>query len=141
MIFVHSFSLRILDEAELNEIRSRNISKDLDPSKFFRNELASAIREIRDEYENSLDNYRQSLDLDFTLLKQKHAAPLALVSLALPAPQTRPAQVLREKLVTVQSEKAHLTADNQGLEYTLSDFQRKLKEIHEQSNIEWNFVD
>jgi hypothetical protein len=58
----------VLDEADLAELRSHSVSNDLDPSLFFRNELAQAIREIRADYEAVIDSQRTELNSRHTLM-------------------------------------------------------------------------
>jgi len=54
--------LKQMHEADLNELRSKTVvDVNLDPSHFFRNELAQAIRDIRNEFEALNDQQRADL--------------------------------------------------------------------------------
>ncbi|CAF3579178.1 unnamed protein product, partial [Rotaria sp. Silwood2] len=64
-------TVKQIHEADLAEIGSRTISIDLDPTKFFRNELVQAIREIRNDYDTDVDNKQAEMQNRYSSVYNK----------------------------------------------------------------------
>jgi intermediate filament protein if len=137
-IFNHSFFFQkkncfLLDEADLAELRSRNVSTDLDPSHFFRNELATAIREIRNDYENAVESQRTEMQNRYTLLyneliiQQQRPDTSALYS----EQQRRQEERVRSELLQTQNQSGYLRAQNQDVRNRIDELKRKIGALRE----------
>jgi len=126
-------TLKARHEADLSEIRARAVSNDLDPSKFFRNELAQAIQEIRHEYENRNENQRQQLQNNYMVLaneltiRQNQPDANALQS----EQQRRNEARIRSEVSEHRNRNAYLQAENQSLKNRIDDLQRNLQRLKE----------
>jgi hypothetical protein len=115
-----------LDEADLNELRSKTVvDVNLDPSHFFRNELAQAIRDIRNEFEALNDQQRADLHnrymMSYNELILRHQKP------DLDPIQSEQQRVQEEKLrttlLTTRNEVAHMKARNEELNNRIRELQ------------------
>ena len=128
---------RCLDEGDLAELRSLSVSNDLDPSQFFRNELAQAIREIRNDYENRVDGQRSEMQNRYALLvnelaiKQQGPGANALQS----DPQRRQQELSRTQLLQTQNQNAHLKAQNEDVRNRLAELERKLNDLKQKGGL------
>jgi hypothetical protein len=115
-----------LDQADLNELRSKTVvDVNLDPSHFFRNELAQAIRDIRNEFEALNDQQRADLHnrymMSYNELILRHQKP------DLDPIQTENQRIQEEKLrttlLTTRNEVAHMKARNEELNNRIHELQ------------------
>lgn len=126
-------TLKSRHEADLADIRSRAVTNDLDPSKFFRNELAQAIKEIRGEYENRAENQRNDLQGRYMLLinelsiQQNRPNADALNN----EQQRRNEERIRTEVSEGRNRNAYLQAENQSLRNRIEDLQRNLQRLKE----------
>ena len=122
-----------LDESSLAELCTQNISADLDPSQFFRNELSQAIREIRKDYDATIENQRNELQnrysviiSEITMSIQRHdATPL------FDEGYHREVERTRTNLVVAQNQSHYLRAKNQQIQGGIDELQRKIKALRE----------
>jgi len=110
----------------LNELRSKTVvDVNLDPSHFFRNELAQAIRDIRNEFEALNDQQRADLHnrymMSYNELILRHQKP------DLDPIQSEQQRVQEEKLrttlLTTRNEVAHMKARNEELNNRIRELQ------------------
>ncbi|KAL7674348.1 hypothetical protein ACOME3_000629 [Neoechinorhynchus agilis] len=122
--------LRQMHEAELNDMRSKTVvDVGLDPSHFFRNELANAIREIRAEYENATEQQRSELHnrymMHYNELVMRHQRP------ELDPNQYEQHRLQEQKLQvtlkTTRNESAHMKARNEQLAERIREIQSMLE--------------
>jgi len=118
--------LKQMHEADLNELRSKTVvDVNLDPSHFFRNELAQAIRDIRNEFEALNDQQRADLHnrymMSYNELILRHQKP------DLDPIQSEQQRVQEEKLRTTllstRNEVAHMKARNEELNNRIRELQ------------------
>lgn len=118
--------LKQMHEADLNELRSKTVvDVNLDPSHFFRNELAQAIRDIRNEFEALNDQQRADLHnrymMSYNELILRHQKP------DLDPIQSEQQRVQEEKLrttlLTTRNEVAHMKARNEELNNRIRELQ------------------
>jgi hypothetical protein len=119
--------LHNLDERDLEEIRSRNLSSDLDPTKFFRDELASAIREIRNDSETAIENHRQNLDVQFSALVQRSTISRPEVD----DPHFEQTILLREKLLAIKDSNEQYQYKIQTITNMIKDTQQRIVEFEQ----------
>ena len=109
------------------------MSSDLDPSKFFRNELSQAIKEIRNDYENRTEGQRNDLQNQYTSLfhqltvRSNQPDPNAIQS----EQQQRNEQRIRSEVTDGSNRNAYLKAENQNLKNRIDDLQRNLQRLKE----------
>jgi septal ring factor EnvC (AmiA/AmiB activator) len=118
--------LKQMHEADLNELRSKTVvDVNLDPSHFFRNELAQAIRDIRNEFEALNDQQRADLHnrymMSYNELILRHQKP------DLDPIQSEQQRIQEEKLrttlLTTRNEVAHMKARNEELNNRIRELQ------------------
>ncbi|CAF0769957.1 unnamed protein product [Adineta steineri] len=118
--------LKQMHEADLNELRSKTVvDVNLDPSHFFRNELAQAIRDIRNEFEALNDQQRSDLHnrymMSYNELILRHQKP------DLDPIQSEQQRIQEEKLrttlLTTRNEVAHMKARNEELNNRIRELQ------------------
>ena len=132
--FYSCFLAFFLDEADLAELRSRSVSNDLDPSQFFRNELSQAIREIRNDYENRVENQRTDMQNKYSLLfneiaiKQQRPDANPLYN----EQHRRQEERLRTEVSQTQNQNAYLRAQTQGVKDRIDDLQRRLAQLKDE---------
>ena len=125
------------DEGDLAELRSHSVSNDLDPSQFFRNELAQAIREIRNDYENRIDGQRSDMQNRYALLfnelivRQQRPGDNAVQNVQ----QLKQEERSRSELLKTQNQNAHLKAQNEDVKNRIDDLQRKLNGLREDGGL------
>lgn len=126
--------LKNMHELELKELRDRSfVDSGLEPSQFFRNELADAINQIRNEYEEATEQQRIDLHnrymINYNMIVTQHARP-----------DMRPLQSeqqrineerLRTTLYTSRNEVAQLKARNEDLNQRIMLLQNALKSEQE----------
>jgi len=125
--------LTSIDEVNLAELRSKNVSNDLDPSKFFRNELSEAIREIRNDYETTVDNQRNDLQNRYSLFinetmtrtQQRDANPLFNQQ------QRQQVERLRNELVQTLDQNSYLRNTNHDMQNSIVDLKQKIKDLND----------
>ncbi|CAF1178608.1 unnamed protein product [Rotaria sordida] len=130
-------TLKQIHDADLAEIRSRTISTDLDPTKFFRNELSQAIREIRNDYENVVDSQRTDIHNRFQItyneltmrLQRPDQNPLYNEQ------QRRQEERVRSEILQTQNRNGYLKATNQDLKNRIDELQRKLHSFREDGSL------
>ncbi len=126
-----------LDEVDLAELRSKSVTNDLDPSQFFRNELSEAIREIRNDYETTIDNRRNDLQNRYSLLineitirtQQHDANPL------FNEPQRRQVDRLRNELSQIQNQNNQLRNKNRDVLNSIDELRQKIRYLKDDGNI------
>ena len=122
-----------VDEADLAELRSQSVSNDLDPSQFFRNELAQAIREIRGDYESRVDGQRNDLQNRYLLaynemvVRMQQPTGNALQG----EQQRRQEERLRTEISSTQNQTGYLRAKNQDVKNRIEDLQRRMAALRE----------
>jgi len=118
--------LKQMHEADLNELRSKTVvDVNLDPSHFFRNELAQAIRDIRNEFEALNEQQRADLHnrymMSYNELILRHQKP------DLDPIQSEQQRIQEEKLrttlLTTRNEVAHMKARNEELNNRIRELQ------------------
>ncbi len=122
-----------IDEVNLAELRSKSLSNDLDPSKFFRNELSEAIREIRNDYETTVDNRRNDLQNRYSLFvnetitrtQQRDANPLFNQQ------QRQQVERLRNELVQTLDQNSYLRNTNHDMQNSIADLKQKIKDFND----------
>ncbi len=122
-----------IDEVNLAELRSKSVSNDLDPSKFFRNELSEAIREIRNDYETTVDNRRNDLQNRYSLFvnetitrtQQRDANPLFNQQ------QRQQVERLRNELVQTLDQNSYLRNTNHDMQNSIADLKQKIKDFND----------
>ena len=119
-------------------MRSASVSNDLDPSQFFRNELAQAIREIRNDYENVVDNQRSDLQNRFSMMyneivmrQQQPGGSGAIQS----EQQLRQEKRIREELLQTQNQNGYLKATNEDIRNRIADLERKVGGLREDGSL------
>jgi hypothetical protein len=125
--------LTSIDEVNLAELRSKSLSNDLDPSKFFRNELSEAIREIRNDYETTVDNRRNDLQNRYSLFvnetitrtQQRDANPLFNQQ------QRQQVERLRNELVQTLDQNSYLRNTNHDMQNSIADLKQKIKDFND----------
>lgn len=124
-----------IDEAELAEIRSRITSVDLDPSRFFRNELATAIREIRKEYEGVIEAQRNQLQARYAIEINEIVVQVQRLDSAAPLNEEnyRELERMRSDLLAAQNQTSQFRAKVQQIQNAVSDCQLKIKAYKESS--------
>jgi intermediate filament protein if len=128
-----TFFFNYLDEADLAALRSQSVSNDLDPSQFFRNELSEAIREIRNDYETTVESQRNDLQNRHFLLineilirtQQPENNPLFNEQ------QRRQVQRTRDDLVQTRNQNSHLQAKNQEMQQNIENLQQSIKDLQD----------
>ncbi|UJR22239.1 hypothetical protein I4U23_025300 [Adineta vaga] len=129
-------SLKHIHEADLAELRSQGVSNDLDPSQFFRNELAQAIREIRNDYENVVENQRNDMQSRYSLLYNeliiRQQRPDGNIQ---NEQQRRQEERVRTELLQVQNQSGYTRAKNQDIKNRIEELQRKLKSAREDGSL------
>jgi len=128
-IYISRFNFD-LDESDLAELRSRSITNDLDPAQFFSNELSEAIREIRAEHESNLQNRRNELQSNYSILVNE---VLITTQQRDPNPsfddqQRRQVEHIRHELVDTQNRNNLLRNRNQEMMNRIAELQRQIKE-------------
>lgn len=122
-----------VDEADLAELRSQSVSNDLDPSQFFRNELAQAIREIRGDFESRVDGQRNDLQNRYLLaynemvVRMQQPTGNALQG----EQQRRQEERLRTEISSTQNQTGYLRAKNQDVKNRIEDLQRRMAALRE----------
>ena len=132
-----------LDEADLNELRSKAVvDVNLDPSHFFRNELAQAIRDIRNEFEALNDQQRADLHNRYMMSYNE-------LILRNQKPEMDPLQSeqqriqeekLRSTLLTTRNEVAHMKARNEELNNRIRELQLHIDQERDDGKFEWPLV-
>ncbi len=123
-----------LDEADLAELRSRSVSTDLDPSHFFRNELAQAIQEIRRDYESRVESQRNDLQNRYSLyaneliMQQQRPDGGALQN----ETQRRHEERLRSEVSQAKNQTNYLRAQNEGVRNQIEDLKRRLASMRDE---------
>ncbi|CAF2712877.1 unnamed protein product [Rotaria sp. Silwood2] len=126
-------TLKQIHESDLAEIRSRAISTDLDPTKFFRNELVQAIREIRNDYENDVDSKRADMQNRYSLVCNE-------LFMRLNRPDTNPLyneqqrrqeERFRNEILQTQNQNGYLRAKNNDIHNRIEELERKVKSLRE----------
>ena len=124
-----------VDEAVLADLRSKNVSNDLDPSQFFRNELAQAIREIRNDYENVVENQRNDMQNRYSLLYNelviRQQRPDGNIQ---NEQQRRQEERLRSEISQAQTQHGYLRAENESMKNRIAELQRKLNSAREEAS-------
>ncbi|KAL7677902.1 hypothetical protein ACOME3_004132 [Neoechinorhynchus agilis] len=118
--------LNQVHDAELNELRSRSfVDGGLEPSQFFRNELANAIREIREEYENATEQQRNELHnrymMQYNEIVMRHKGP-DLMPVQYEQQRVQE-EKLRTTLLTTKNEVAHMRARKEELNNRIRELQ------------------
>lgn len=114
------------------ELRAQSVSNDLDPSIFFRNELALAIQEIRNDYEAAVERHRNEAHSNYSLIyneliiQQQHS-PLNIAS----EQQRRQEERFRSDLLHVQNQSGYLRAQNQDVRNRIEELKRKITVLRE----------
>ena len=118
--------LKQMHEADLNELRSKAIvDVSLDPSHFFRNELAQAIRDIRNEFEALNEQQRADLHNRYMMsyneliLRQQRSEIDPLQN----EQQRIQEEKLRQTLLATRNEVAHMKARNEELNNRIRELQ------------------
>ncbi|UJR26886.1 hypothetical protein I4U23_008196 [Adineta vaga] len=124
-------TLKQLHEAELAEIRSQSVSNDLDPSQFFRNELSQSIQEIRNDYENAIDNRRNELQNRYHLLVKETIIRTQPANTFVNVQQQKQTELLRTEILQTQNQNAHLLAKNKQLQNAMEELKRKIKDLQD----------
>jgi predicted RNase H-like nuclease (RuvC/YqgF family) len=109
----------------------------LDPSLFFRNELAQAIREIRADYEAVIDSQRTELNSRHTLMyneliikqQKTDSGP------AINEQQRRSEERFRSELLQIQNQNGYLRAKNQEVKNRIDELKRKLSFYREENTV------
>ncbi|CAF4496891.1 unnamed protein product, partial [Rotaria sp. Silwood2] len=118
-------------EADLAEIGSRTISIDLDPTKFFRNELVQAIREIRNDYDTDVDNKQAEMQNRYSSVYNK-------LFMRLNRPDTNPLyneqkhgqeERVCSGILEAQNRNDYLKPTNQDIKNRIAELQRKLNSL------------
>ncbi|CAF3276764.1 unnamed protein product, partial [Rotaria sp. Silwood2] len=118
--------IKQMHEADLNELRSKTVvDVSLDPSHFFRNELAQAIRDIRNQFEAANEQQRAELHnrymMSYNELILKYQKP------DLDPIQTEQQRIqeerLRTTLLSTRNEVAHMKARNEELNNRIKELQ------------------
>lgn len=133
ILFIFHQRSRIVDDADLSDLRSQSVSNDLDPSQFFRNELAQAIREIRGDYESRVENQRSDMQNRYLLAynelvirqNQPNVNPLQNEQ------QRRQEERLRTEVSQTQNQTGYLRAKNQDVKNRIEDLQRRLAQLRD----------
>ncbi|CAF1466297.1 unnamed protein product, partial [Didymodactylos carnosus] len=124
-------------ETDLNELRSRTtLDVNIDPSHFFRNELANAIREIRGEYEALTEHQRSDLQNRYTILYNETVSQYTRESFD-PITQENirsQEQKLRETLVVSKNEVGHMRARNEEMKTRIKELERCFEQKREQGD-------
>ncbi|CAF0884698.1 unnamed protein product [Adineta steineri] len=126
-------NLKHLHEADLAELRSQSVSNDLDPSQFFRNELAQSIREIRNDYETAMENRRNDLQnryflfVNETTIRTQSPASNSVFSVQ----QQVQVEHVRNELLQAQNQNAHLRAKIQAIQNSITNLRQNLKDIQD----------
>jgi len=126
-----------LDEADLAELRARTVSNDLDPSQFFRNELAQAISEIRNDYEAVVDNQRSDMQSRYSLLyneliiRQQRPESNPVYN----EQQRRQEERFRSEILQTQNQNGYIKAKNQDMSNRIEELKRKLNSLREESGV------
>ncbi|CAF0904464.1 unnamed protein product [Rotaria sp. Silwood1] len=123
-------------EAELLVLRGKLVSSDLDPSVYFRNELALAIREIRKDYEANCERQRCELYNRYSLtVNEIYIQNQPVMMRPEGIEERREAEQMRVTLLDVQNQSSYLSAQNQQIQNSITDIQRKLKSIRESNSV------
>ncbi|CAF1140371.1 unnamed protein product [Rotaria sp. Silwood1] len=126
-------TLKQIHDSDLAEIRARAITTDLDPTKFFRNELVQAIREIRNDYETDVDNKRTEMQNRYSIIYNE-------LFMRLNRPDTNPIyneqqrrqeERFRSEILQTQNQNGYLRAKNQDIKNRIDELQRKLQSLRE----------
>ncbi|CAF3095835.1 unnamed protein product [Rotaria socialis] len=127
--------LKETHEAQLAELRSKLVSVDLDPSKFFRNELAMAIREIRKEYDSLVESQRSELQARYSILINDISvqSQRSDSTYALTGEHYREVERMRAELLAAQNQTSYFRSKVQQLQNLVSDLQLKIKAFKESS--------
>ncbi|CAF1668799.1 unnamed protein product [Rotaria magnacalcarata] len=127
--------LKETQEAQLAELRSKLVSVDLDPSKFFRNELAMAIREIRKEYDSLVESQRSELQARYSILINEISVQTQRneTTSALTGEHYREVERMRAELLAAQNQASYFRSKVQQLQNLVSDLQLKIKAFKESS--------
>ncbi|CAF4467357.1 unnamed protein product, partial [Rotaria magnacalcarata] len=125
--------LKETQEAQLAELRSKLVSVDLDPSKFFRNELAMAIREIRKEYDSLVESQRSELQARYSILINEISVQTQRneTTSALTGEHYREVERMRAELLAAQNQASYFRSKVQQLQNLVSDLQLKIKAFKE----------
>ncbi|CAF0757355.1 unnamed protein product [Adineta ricciae] len=128
-------SLKHTHETVLADLRSKSVSNDLDPSHFFRNELAQAIREIRNDYENLVENQRNDMQNRYSLLYNeliiRQQRPDGNIQ---NEQQRRQEERLRSEISQTQSQHGYLRAENENMKNRIGELERKLNLAREDAS-------
>ncbi|CAF1098963.1 unnamed protein product [Adineta steineri] len=128
-------SVKHMHEADLADVRSKNVSNDLDPSHFFRNELSQAIREIRNDFENVVDGQRNDMQSRYSLLynelvvRQQRPETNPLYD----EQQRRHEERVRSEILETQNQSGYIRAKNQDIKNRIEELTRKLNSAREES--------
>lgn len=125
--------LNYLDEAELNELRAKSVDSDLDPSLFFRNELAQAIRDIRRDYETLLENQRNNLQNHYSMFSNELMIQNTRpdVNPLLNEHYQREVERKRTELLQSQNQNSQLQAKIAQIKATMDDLLRRLSSLND----------
>lgn len=121
-----------LDEEELTEIRAKNMISVSEPSNLFKKKLVSAIQDIRNEYESSVGNFRQSLKLRYKILTDQHSTVSTAFSITDSQGQLRVR--MHEEWLSIRNSNEHLRARNRTAENSLADAKQRLADLLEGGN-------
>ncbi|CAF3765254.1 unnamed protein product [Rotaria sp. Silwood1] len=118
--------IKQMHEADLNELRSKTVvDVSLDPSHFFRNELAQAIRDIRSQFEAA--NEQQRAELHNRYMMSYNELILRYQKPELDPIQTEQQRIqeerLRTTLLSTRNEVAHMKARNEELNNRIKELQ------------------
>lgn len=108
------------------------VSADLDPSKFFRNELASAIQEIRREYEDEMKDYQSRLQFQYDLLVNRYPQlNAARLPTSAPAddPNDRRRRQIHEQLLTERDHSRRYLAEQETLTAQINNLRQDIAKI------------
>ncbi|CAF1089933.1 unnamed protein product [Rotaria sordida] len=130
-------NLKQTHEAELMRIRSNVVSTDLDPSIFFRNELALAIREIRKEYEATIANQRGELQSHYSIIINEivFRNQPTNANIIVTEEYRRDVEKIRSNLMEVQNQNSYLLVKNQQIQNAIADLQRNTKALRESNSL------
>ncbi|CAF2433381.1 unnamed protein product [Rotaria sp. Silwood2] len=130
-------NIKQIHEADLFDVRSKLVSSDLNPSLYFRNELALAIREIRKDYETHVESQRCDMHRQYTLSVNEIVIQnqSLFTKPSVSQEYRRESEEVRVTLLEVQNQKSYLSAQNEQIQYSIADLERKLKAFRESNSL------
>jgi len=121
------------------ELRAQSVSNDLDPSLFFRNELALAIQEIRNDYEADVERQRNDAHSRYSLIYNE-----LIIQQQRPEgnihneQQRRQEERYRSDLLKVQNQSGYLRAQNQDVRNRIDELKRRISLLREEGGVAQN---